>query len=316
MSTMSTTSVAPEVRKRVLGSRDRFWRPEDFDGSPDAVAQALSRLARSGEVRRVRRGLYWRGASTRLGMAPPPPGRLAEPSWAGRLRAGRMERGPGARPVDPGGPPGGGRCSRPITSQPRLGPLRQPGGRHQASRRATASGRGRAVGSAAGLGRPRRGSSRRCRGADRATRRQRHGPPRPGWAGVGDRAAPGPRAVAPPLRRARTAGNTDAVRPARSESVLRDWPSPAERVARFADLASSGQPSTPPPSVSVSAQPRSRTTGSARFSASSAANSTATSSSKAAPASPRATGWWSASPKTSTSSSCQESGGVGRPTSS
>ena len=77
MSTMSATSVAPEVRKRILASRDRFWRPEDFDGSPDAVAQALSRLARSGEVRRVRRGLYWRGAPTRLGMAPPPPGRLA-----------------------------------------------------------------------------------------------------------------------------------------------------------------------------------------------------------------------------------------------
>ena len=75
---MNTTSVAPEVRKRVLASRDRFWRPEDFEGSPDAVAQALSRLARSGEVRRVRRGLYWRGAPTRLGMAPPPPGRLAD----------------------------------------------------------------------------------------------------------------------------------------------------------------------------------------------------------------------------------------------
>ncbi|MHB8449845.1 MAG: hypothetical protein ACYDAQ_05245 [Mycobacteriales bacterium] len=74
---MSTPSVAPEVRKRVLASRDRFWRPEDFDGSPDAVAQALSRMARSEEVRRVRRGLYWRGAPTRLGMAPPPPGQLA-----------------------------------------------------------------------------------------------------------------------------------------------------------------------------------------------------------------------------------------------
>ena len=74
---MSTTSVAPEVRKRVLASRDHFWRPENFDGSPDAVAQALSRMARTGEVRRVRRGLYWRGAPTRLGMAPPPPDRLA-----------------------------------------------------------------------------------------------------------------------------------------------------------------------------------------------------------------------------------------------
>jgi len=77
MSAMGTTSVAAEVRKRVLASRDRFWRPEDFAGSPDAVAQGLSRLARSGEVRRIRRGLYWRGAPTPLGMAPPPPGRLA-----------------------------------------------------------------------------------------------------------------------------------------------------------------------------------------------------------------------------------------------
>ena len=34
-------------------------------------------MARYGEVRRVRRGLYWRGAPTRLGMAPPPPGRLS-----------------------------------------------------------------------------------------------------------------------------------------------------------------------------------------------------------------------------------------------
>lgn len=77
MSAMHDTRVASTVRKRVLPSRDRFWRPADFDGSPDAVIQALSRLARAGELRRVRRGLYWRGAPTRLGMAPPPHGRLA-----------------------------------------------------------------------------------------------------------------------------------------------------------------------------------------------------------------------------------------------
>ena len=74
---MSDTSVAPEIRRRVLHSHNRFWRPENFDGSPDAVAQALSRLARTGELRRVRRGLYWRGTPTRLGMAPPPADRLA-----------------------------------------------------------------------------------------------------------------------------------------------------------------------------------------------------------------------------------------------
>jgi hypothetical protein len=72
------TSVAADVRGKVLRSRNRFWRPEDFAGSPEAVAKALSRLTRSGELRRVRRGLYWRGVPTRLGMAPPPAGRLVD----------------------------------------------------------------------------------------------------------------------------------------------------------------------------------------------------------------------------------------------
>ena len=86
---MNTTTIAAEVRERILRSRDRFWRPEDFDGSPEAVAQALSRLERTGELRRVRRGLYWRGSPTRLGMAPPPPGRLA----------GEVMHGPGSGPA-------------------------------------------------------------------------------------------------------------------------------------------------------------------------------------------------------------------------
>lgn len=76
MTGVSNSSVATEVRKKVLPSRDRFWRPEDFSGSSDAVAKALSRLTHAGELRRVRRGLYWRGTSTRLGMAPPPSGRF------------------------------------------------------------------------------------------------------------------------------------------------------------------------------------------------------------------------------------------------
>lgn len=76
MPVVSDVSVAPGVRKRILSSRDRFWRPEDFDGSPEAVAKALSRLTRAEELRRVRRGLYWRGAPTRLGMAPPSPDRF------------------------------------------------------------------------------------------------------------------------------------------------------------------------------------------------------------------------------------------------
>ena len=161
---MSTTSVAPEVRKRVLSSRDRFWRPEDFDGSPDAVAQALSRMARSGEVRRVRRGLYWRGTPTRLGMAPPPPGRLAKAvvggtgsgpaGWSAALALGLSTQV----------------ARREAVAVPGRSP-RSPGSVHYVSRaastkrreRAAAPGRGRAVGSTPGLGRPRRGSRRRCR---------------------------------------------------------------------------------------------------------------------------------------------------------
>lgn len=75
---MSDTSVASEVRDRVLSTRGRFWRPEDFDASPEAVSKALARLSKAGELRRVRRGLYWRGHSTPLGMAPPPAGRFLE----------------------------------------------------------------------------------------------------------------------------------------------------------------------------------------------------------------------------------------------
>ena len=68
---MSSAGVATAVRDRVLRSRNRFWRLADFDGSA-AVTQALHRLVASNELRHVRKGLYWRGAKTLLGMAPPP----------------------------------------------------------------------------------------------------------------------------------------------------------------------------------------------------------------------------------------------------
>jgi hypothetical protein len=70
-------AVASTVREQVLESAGRFWRPQDFEGSPDAVDAALARLANSGVLNRLRRGLYWRGEQTRLGMAPPDPFALA-----------------------------------------------------------------------------------------------------------------------------------------------------------------------------------------------------------------------------------------------
>jgi len=75
---MADASIAAAVREKVTSCRDCFWRPSDFNASPEAVAKTLSRLAAAGELRRVRRGLYWRGTPTLLGMSPPSPARLAK----------------------------------------------------------------------------------------------------------------------------------------------------------------------------------------------------------------------------------------------
>jgi hypothetical protein len=75
---MADSTVAAAVREQVTSCHNCFWRPSDFNASPEAVAKTLSRLAAAGELRRVRRGLYWRGIPTLLGMSPPSPARLAE----------------------------------------------------------------------------------------------------------------------------------------------------------------------------------------------------------------------------------------------
>jgi len=63
-------STAAEIRRRILGSRDRIWRIDDFEGSGDAIQGELRRLVRAGELDHVRRGIYWRGRKTRFGMTP------------------------------------------------------------------------------------------------------------------------------------------------------------------------------------------------------------------------------------------------------
>lgn len=68
-------SVAERVRKRVLTSRERMWRVEDFEdleangGSTSAVNNELRRLVARGELARVRRGVYWRGTRSRFGTS-------------------------------------------------------------------------------------------------------------------------------------------------------------------------------------------------------------------------------------------------------
>lgn len=67
-------STAAHVRDQVLRSRDRAWMVQDFPGyAASAVSVALARLADEGELRRVRRGLYWRGVRHRWGMSLPDP---------------------------------------------------------------------------------------------------------------------------------------------------------------------------------------------------------------------------------------------------
>lgn len=73
-------SVSKQVRSRALGKRSSFLRVADFAGigSHAAVRQALSRLAREGELIPIREGLYWRGRKTRFGMSRPDAIQIAE----------------------------------------------------------------------------------------------------------------------------------------------------------------------------------------------------------------------------------------------
>ncbi len=52
----------------MLGSRERIWRVEDFAGTPKAVNNELRRLVDRSELQRIRRGVYWRGRTSRFGM--------------------------------------------------------------------------------------------------------------------------------------------------------------------------------------------------------------------------------------------------------
>ncbi len=65
-------SVAEQVADRVAALPERsFVAVRDIDGSRSAVDAAFSRLAADGDVVRIRKGLYWKGAPTALGVSPP-----------------------------------------------------------------------------------------------------------------------------------------------------------------------------------------------------------------------------------------------------
>jgi hypothetical protein len=72
MSTITRDRRTPaRERERILRSRNQFWRPEDLAGTPSTKQHLLASLVGEGELRRIRRGLYWRGTKSPLGMAPP-----------------------------------------------------------------------------------------------------------------------------------------------------------------------------------------------------------------------------------------------------
>lgn len=72
------TSVAAGVRSALAKMPPQtFVHATALPGSLSAVEVELARLARRGEIRRLRRGLYWRGPKTLLGIAAPDPEAVA-----------------------------------------------------------------------------------------------------------------------------------------------------------------------------------------------------------------------------------------------
>jgi hypothetical protein len=72
--TIRSPRIAQRVRRRVERGGERLWRFADFAHLPmAAVAQALSRLARSGELERLSKGTYYRARQTAFGVSRPNP---------------------------------------------------------------------------------------------------------------------------------------------------------------------------------------------------------------------------------------------------
>ncbi len=66
--------IAQQVRRRIERGGERLWRFEDFGDLPfSAVAQTLSRLAKSGVIERLSKGTYYRSRETAFGRSRPNP---------------------------------------------------------------------------------------------------------------------------------------------------------------------------------------------------------------------------------------------------
>jgi hypothetical protein len=66
--------IARLVRDRITRAGERLWRLDDFADLPfEAVAQALSRLARKGVIQRLSKGVYYHHPQTAFGKSRPNP---------------------------------------------------------------------------------------------------------------------------------------------------------------------------------------------------------------------------------------------------
>jgi hypothetical protein len=73
------SKTAEAVRQLVERGGERLWRLQDFQDLPAAaVAQALSRMTRAGDLRRLTRGVYYRSRQTAFGKSLPSTGALQE----------------------------------------------------------------------------------------------------------------------------------------------------------------------------------------------------------------------------------------------
>lgn len=65
------------VRQRIERGGERLWRLDDFRNLPStAVAQALSRLTRQGNLERLSKGIYYSARKTAFGKSYPNPGTI------------------------------------------------------------------------------------------------------------------------------------------------------------------------------------------------------------------------------------------------
>jgi len=82
-------SIVGRIRARIESAGERVWRATDFQcadraWTAQAIAQSLSRLSRQGVVRRLGKGLYYRGRETAFGPSLPSPAMVQSLPIAGR----------------------------------------------------------------------------------------------------------------------------------------------------------------------------------------------------------------------------------------